>query len=212
MKLRQVLSWVGCLSCSVVVGFGLGLAIKAPIFATSAPDNKKVISLAPTIDPQVKFTNILVGSENRTFGERFEGGEDWLYDISFKVESVSKKPIVFLQVNVNFPETRATGNLMSYTMYVGEMPGRKYKGSKPLLLNPGESVNVDLESEKSKLDRFIGERQPIDLISEVELEIGFIAFEDGTAWSSGNFFRRDSDNPGRFKADSSNDNEKKEIK
>jgi hypothetical protein len=203
MKLRQVLSWVGCLSCSVVVGFGLGLAIKTTIFAKSTPDSKKVISLAPTIDPQVKFSDILVGSQNRKIGERFEAGQEWLYDLSFRVENVSKRPIAFLQVNVNFPETRATGNLMSYTIYFGEMPGKKYKGSKPMLLKPGEAVNVDLESEKSKLARFIGERQPIDLISEIELEIGFVAFEDGTAWSSGKLVRPDPDRPGRFRPVSS---------
>jgi hypothetical protein len=40
--------------------------------------------------------------------------------------------------------------------------------------------------------------QPIELIQKVELEIGFIIFEDKTDWTAGSFLRQDPNNPDRY--------------
>jgi hypothetical protein len=107
--------------------------------------------------------------------------------------------IVYLRVNVNFPETRATGNLMSYGVSFGQRPGSKLKQTNPpILLKKGETLDVFLEKEKEKIYKFINERQPIESIKKVELEISFIIFEDKTAWSVGTFKRQDPENSDRY--------------
>ena len=163
-----------------------------------AQNEKKIIKLAYSIKPQVKFTEVKVGQQDRKLDESFNAEAEWVKNLSFKLESISDKPIVFLQVNVNFPETRASGNLISYGVSFGQRPGLKLRNSKPMLLMPGETLEVSLEMEKDKIYKFVNERQPIESIQKVELEIGFIIFEDKTAWTAGSFLRQDPNNPNRY--------------
>lgn len=63
---------------------------------------------------------------------------------------------------------------------------------------PGETFDVPLEREKEKLYKFISERQSIESIQKVELEVGFIILEDKTAWAAGTFLHHDANKPGRY--------------
>jgi hypothetical protein len=168
------------------------------VTAVRAQAEKKAVSLAETIKPPLKFAALKVGGQDRKFAEGFEAELDWVKALAFELENISGKPIVFLQINVNFPETRATGNLMSYSVIFGERPWAKVKDVAPLSFKPGQSFGVSLDQEKEKIAKFIMSRQPIETIQKVELEIGFVVFEDKTAWSAGTMMRRDPDNPGRF--------------
>ena len=62
----------------------------------------------------------------------------------------------------------------------------------------GETLEVSLEKEKDRIYKFVNARQPIVSIQKVELEIGFIIFEDKTAWTAGTFLRQDPNNPDRY--------------
>lgn len=199
MRYKQLVSWLGFITLGVVTGFLIGSGITYFNVSAQILGDKKVIKPADTLDPQVKFSGLKVGGRERTLGEKFDAGAEWLKDISFNMQSIADKPIVFLQVNVNFPETRATGNLMSYTMLFGEMPGRKHRGSKPMMLRPNETIEVLLSSEIEKISKFIKERQPIETINQVELEIGFVVFDDKTGWNAGYRVQPDENNPGRYK-------------
>jgi hypothetical protein len=165
----------------------------------TAQDEKKIITFARTINPQLKITEIKVGNKTRTFNEGFDAESEWVKNLIFKLENISSKPIVYLKVNVNFPETRANGNLMSYGVTFGQRPGSKLKQiNLPLLLKPGETFEVFLEKEKEGIYKFINERQPVELIKKIELEISFIIFDDKTAWSAGSFMRQDPENPDKY--------------
>lgn len=67
-----------------------------------------------------------------------------------------------------------------------------------MLLMPSEILKISLDKEKDKIYKFVNERQPIESIQKVELEIGFIVFEDKTAWTAGNFLRQDPNDPNRY--------------
>jgi hypothetical protein len=199
MKLQKLFGWLGLVTIAVISGYLLGLGINASMTSVNAQSEKKVIKLARTIKPQLKFSDVKVGQQGRKFDENFDSEPEWVKNLSFKLQSISDKPIVFLQVNVNFPETRLTGNLMSYTMMLGRKPDIKFKQhNKPMLLMPGETLEISLDKEKDKISKFISERQPIESIQKVELEIGFIVFEDKTAWVAGGFLRQDPNNPNRY--------------
>ncbi len=198
MKFRQLSSWLMLLTAATVLGCLIGLGIKNSINNAQAQSEKKTIKLARTINPQLKITEAKVGQNDRKFEEGFDAESDWVKNLSFKLENISGKSIVYLQVNVNFPETRASGNLMSYTVIFGEFPSKKLKNSKPMLLMPSEILKISLDKEKDKIYKFVNERQPIESIQKVELEIGFIVFEDKTAWTAGNFLRQDPNDPNRY--------------
>jgi hypothetical protein len=88
---------------------------------------------------------------------------------------------------------------MSYGVAFGQRPGSKLKQSNTrLLLEPGETLEVLLEKEKDAIYKFINERQPVESIKKIELEISFIIFDDKSAWSAGSFMRQDPENPDRY--------------
>jgi len=198
MKSQKLFSWLGLVTISAILGYLLGLGINASISSVNAQSDKKVIKLAKTAKPQLKFAEVKVGQQDRKFDESFDAEPEWVKNLSFKLENTSGKPIVFLQVNVNFPETRLSGNLMSYGVSFGQRPDSKLKHNKPMLLMPGETLEVTLDKEKDKIYKFVYERLPIESIQKVELEIGFIIFEDKTAWTAGTFLRQDPNNPNRY--------------
>ncbi len=101
IKLKLLLSLVIVSTISVVF-----CAVGA--LTVTAQNEKKIITLSRTIKPQLKITEIKVGKQIRTFNEGFDAESEWVKNLSFKLENVSSKPIVYLKVNVNFPETRAS--------------------------------------------------------------------------------------------------------
>jgi hypothetical protein len=163
-----------------------------------AKSEKKTIKLSFSRNPQLKFTDVKVGQRNQKLDENFDAENDWVKNPFFKLKNISGKSIVFMTVNVNFPETRATGNLMSYSVTFGQRPGSKITNREPMLLKPDEIIDVSLDKEKGKIYKFVNSRQPIELIQTVELENGFIVFDDKTAWSAGAFMHQDPNNPDRY--------------
>ena len=199
MKFQNIFSWLVLMAISVVAGYLIGLSVINSAQNVQAQSEKKNIKLAYSSKPQLKVKEVKVGQKERKFAESFDAEPDWLKNLSFKLENISGKPIVFLQVNVNFPETRLTGDLMSYSISFGQRPKSKLKQrNKPMLLMPDETLEVSLDKEKDRIYKFINERQPIESIQKVELEISFIVFEDETAWSVGSFMRQDLNNPDRY--------------
>lgn len=199
MKIQQLRIWLALTTGVALLGCLIDLGSETSLFDAHAQSDKKTVKLAKTIRPQLKLTNLKVAQQDIKFGESFDAEADWVKNLSFKLENISDKKILYIRVNVNFPETRLTGYMMSYQVSFGQRPDSKLKQiNPPMLLKPGEILEVSLDKEKDRIYNFVGERQPIELIREVELEMGFILFEDRTAWSVGSFMRQDPDNPDRY--------------
>jgi len=198
MKSQKLFSWLGLVTIATILGYLIALGVENSIINIQAQSEKKTIKLAYSSKPQLKFTEVKVGQKDRKFDEGFDAEPEWVKNLSFKLENISGKPIVYLSVNINFPETRSSGNLMSYQVVFGQHPHSKLKHNKPMLLMPGETLEVFLDNEKDKIYKFVNERQSIESIQKVELEIGFIVFEDKTAWTAGSFLRQDPNNPNRY--------------
>src|SRR5437660_10708141 len=64
--------------------------------------------------PVVEIEEVKVSQNTVKLGSSFEEDNDWPGKVFLKVKNVSSKPIIYLQVNINFPETRAMGSMMSY--------------------------------------------------------------------------------------------------
>lgn len=177
----------------------IGLSMKSFILDVYAQSDKKIIRLADTIKPQLKFTEVKVGQKEQIFGESFTASPDWIKDLSFKLENTSGKKIVFINVYLNFPETKSTGNMLTYQIGFGQRPGLPPRGNNPpMLLNPGETVEASLVKEKDKIYKFVNERQPIETIHEVEIQVALVIFDDKTAWFVGSFMRQDPNDPRRY--------------
>lgn len=198
MKSKSLYILLGLVAFATFTGYLLGIE-KALITTVKAQNADKIIQLVPTINPQLKFSKVKVDQQPIELGKYFEADQNWIENLTFELENISDKPVVFLQGNINFPETRTTGILMSYLKSFGQRPNSKFKSkNEPMLLEPGETLEVSLDKEEGRIYKFINERQPIGTIHKIELEVSFIIFEDKTACSAGTFVRQDPNNPDRY--------------
>ena len=204
MKYKNILGSFCLLAGAIVFGCLIGVGINrwtpdAQAQQENSQDGSKIVKLSYSRKPIIKISQLKVGEKTKNLGESFDEDENWLKNLSFKLENKSGKRIVYLQVNVNFPETRATGNLMSFPIVFGQFPGiPNHSKNPPFLLNPDNSIEVELSKDYDELAKFINGRSPIKSMRKVELEIGFVIFDDKTAWSAGAYSRQDPNNPKRY--------------
>ena len=198
MKIQRLIKRFCFFKGVMVLGCLILLNAETSIIEVNAQTAGKTISLAYSRKPQLNFKDVKVGQNSIKFNESFNEDEDWLKRLSFNLENISGKPIVFLTVDVNFPETRSTGPMMAYPISFGQRPGSIHRQQKPLLLKPKEVLEVHLSERYESLIKFINERQPIGTLGKIELVINFIVFENGIAWNTGDFMKQDPDNPNRY--------------
>jgi hypothetical protein len=187
--------------------FLVALALRAaihsqPVRVEAAPQQsqRKSLEQAYSGNPQVRVTKLKIGSDIRRFNEEFDESDDWPRRLALEVENTAAQPITYLQINLNFPETKMSGNMMSYPIEFGARPslGGSAAARKPLRLMPGEKLQIDFNDHYDELERFIRIRHTMNQISKAQVEIGFIIFEDGMAWAAGDFLRPDPNNPRHY--------------
>lgn len=181
----------------VTVASGLLFGVRAPNTTAYAQSDQKIIQLGNglNVNRQVELKELKVRGSARKFGEAFGESGDWLEQISFKVGSVTNKKIVYMSINMFFPETRATGNIMVYPLTFGQLPGAKVNVNAPWELAPKGTEDVSLEGKYPAISRFIGHRQDIALLGQIKLEVNFLVFDDGTGWMLGTFMVQDPNKP-----------------
>lgn len=161
------------------------------IIREHAPDNEPVV-----------ISDIRVRGNAVRLGERFEGDDTWLREITFRVKNRSNKPITYLRLDIVFPETRATGPVLLQQLFLGRRSDNNSTlSNEPLRLLPNEWLEVSLASQFERLRRLIQLRYSSPgNIHEVAISLGEAMFEDGTLYSGGAIFRRnpDSNSPRRW--------------
>lgn len=159
-------------------------------------DNKKVVEkhFAPNNEP-IEIIEPKIKAKAVKLGEAFEDGSDWLKHNTFKVKNRSNKPITFLQIDLDFPETKATGSIMRHSLFIGRRPDFKSTlNNPPLYLKPSEALEISLEPEYSAIKRLIELRQPpVENINKLVIRTSEVMFEDGTLYFGGSIFKRNPD-------------------
>ena len=133
--------------------------------------------------------------------DEFAAGDEWMRGVVLSLKNSSSKTIVSFSLDIDFPETKRTGNMMRYTISHGRRPGLlpEVKIPERPAIKPGESFQIGFsEQEFANLNRFLGERTNLGQLSRAEIGIGMIFFDDGTAWSMGNMMRADPNDPKRW--------------
>jgi hypothetical protein len=159
-------------------------------------DNKKVVEKhpAPKNEP-IEMTEPKVKAKGVKLGEPFEDESDWLKHLTFKVKNISDKPITFFQIDLDFPETKATGSIMMHQLFIGRRSDFKSTlNNAPLYLKPNEAIEISLEPEYSAIKELIEIRQaPVENINKLVIRTSEVMFEDETLYSGGSIFKRNPD-------------------
>jgi len=146
----------------------------------------------------LNFVEIKAANKSVRLGEGFSAGENWLQNASFRVKNVSNKEIVYIEIDINFPETKSSGNEMSYRLKFGHRPAA-HDSNRALSFKSDSEMILGLTAENyDRLVKFVEERQQFSTLSNATIRIGFVIFADGTAWGGGLFHRQDPNNPNRY--------------
>ena len=160
---------------------------------------ERVIEKAFTRNSPVEISEVKVSQKAVEVGKGFDADDDWLNTVFLRIKNSSEKSIVYLEINFNFPETRSTGSMMSYPISFGLRPGSKFpQKHDPIFMMPGDILEVRSDKHYSAMKSFVERRQQMKDIRRAELEIGFVIFADKTAWTAGNFYRQDPNNPDHY--------------
>lgn len=127
--------------------------------------------------------------------------EDWLNGLTFKIGNISKKKIVFIYVEMLFPETKIVlGNPFAFDLRYGADPRLNDTPATEQPVEPGKEAEFVVSGESyQKLKRIIETRiTPIRNINSVQINILRVVFDDETAWATGSFMHRDPNNPKRW--------------
>ena len=152
-------------------------------FGELVPQSKKRVEKHKTfLKLPLEVIEAKIGDTPIALGEQIDGDPDWLKSLRFKVRNKSDKPIIWIAIDVVFPETRLTGPVMVKQLFIGQRSDMRTKNP-PLDLKPGEELEVSMESHFDSIKRLIESRSRLDQVNEVDIELQEVLFYDGTLYS-----------------------------
>lgn len=150
---------------------------------------------APKNEP-IEIIETKVKTKDVKLGEGFEADPDWLKYVVFKVKNKSDRAITFLQIDLDFPETKLTaGAIMMHQLFFGQRSDFKFTlNNPPLYVKPNETIEISLEKEYDKIKALIEIKESsVENINKLTIRTSEIVFEGGTLYAGGMFFRRNPD-------------------
>lgn len=129
--------------------------------------------------------------------------EDWLENLNISIKSKSDKLITYIGLSIEFPETVVNGPLMVSSHNLGIHPKATAEWasrSAPLALLPGGTAIFTLSDQGLKvIKNFLASRKfQLAGTNRAVIRISTVIFEDGTAWSGGNYFKPNESAPGGY--------------
>lgn len=147
----------------------------------------------------VSISNINVQGNPINLNSKVIGSDDWLKNLSFDLQNISNKSILYVSLRLLFPQTTATGPILAYPIRFGERPRFPNQAQKQALLAPNEKAEIRINDDAyTKLKNFVETRTSIANISDVQIDVDFVVFDDDTTWATGAFMHRKPGDPTRW--------------
>ncbi len=152
----------------------------------------------------VKIKDIKVNKKGIVVGKKFSAADDWLRGLSVTVENKTEKNVTHVSVQVVY--ARAENDVASQEAPLGDSitygvsPFRKPTApAQAQAIPPGGSVDLVLsEQTYNENDLILKRLKYTKSIKKIELTVEEVGFEDGTAWSKGQYWKPDPRNPGQW--------------
>ncbi len=198
MRNNRYVSTVTVVICSAISIWAL---TKSSVSGFFQDQDRVILQAKPHENDPIEITEIKVKDKRVNFGENFAEDDKWLKQATFKIKNKYSKPITYIQINIDFPETASTGVMMQHQFFLGRHPVfDKPTTNTSLQIMPGESLEVSLASEYNEIKKMIERRNsPINNIRKTLIRLSEVGFEDGTIYSGDNIFRRNPDPNGNPK-------------
>jgi hypothetical protein len=130
----------------------------------------------------------------------FQDTSGWLKGMTVRFKNVSDKPISSLELHVTANNPNKPGNLIDFTLKFGDDPGpNRPEGA--AVLAPGQMAELSIsDAWYARAERVLKTNGSPSLskIQTVDIEVGYVHFDDGTAWHAGDFLQPDPDHAGNY--------------
>lgn len=185
---------------------GTLLSVFLPVVNHAYQKQDRIIEKSSFPNEPVKITLVKTKKGVTKLGEKFsEDDDDWFKGLIVRVENISNKPINYISVMLVIlrPKEQEAAGLHPFgePLGYGISPFHSQDSpSKPVqAIAPGGSVELVLTDESFEENKNLLKRLGFsDSIKRIELSLQEVGFEDGTVWSGGELWKRDSDNPDKL--------------
>ncbi|MDT4895696.1 MAG: hypothetical protein QOH25_773 [Acidobacteriota bacterium] len=164
---------------------------------------ERIIEKQSFSNEPVKITAVKTKKGAVKVGEKFNDESDWFKGLKVIVENVSDKPVTYIRVGLLFPRPNNNGTTQEYPY--GESldygvdpfsPEGSEISNQAKAIAPGKSIELVMPDEVySGTKALLKELEFPESIKRIELTVETVGFEDGTAWSGGQLWRRDQNAP-----------------
>lgn len=168
--------------------------------AAQPQETARTLEKVPLKNEPVEIAEAKVGSKSVSLGQSFIANNDWLSDLSFKVKNLSAKPIVRIEVELQFPEVAFHKGGFVLSIHYGQVPDLPDSGPKEQVpVEPNETVQMQLDSDThGGLKSILTANGRTFGVTKARVRFSMIIFADGTAWRNGFLLDRDPNNPRRW--------------
>lgn len=168
----------------------IGIALCMIFLAASAGARERSVQFA--IQPQRNLpvtVEILEGNRILKSSDTISIGDNGFDGLTFAVTNTSGKTIRHISI-----EVAATSNGEKYLIPSNYGPQTEAQPVRNLEnpIKPGERVEIRGKKMTDQFKKSMGD------FTEVEVGVGFVIFDDKTAWRAGRFLRQDETNPLRW--------------
>jgi len=188
---------------SIIVGLGL------PLLAHTHSQQKRerVIKKASQPNEPMDLEDIQVrgsgkATESVNVGTTFLGDEDWLKGLTVKVKNKSGKSISYAELYVYVPTSETEDKPIRLSLRYGVMPSACSEtdaSNQSKLISHGSSTTLTLsDSEYDLAKGLLSEKNVTTDFKQIEMRIGMVIFDDGTAWKNGSLLHRDPNDPSKW--------------
>jgi len=148
----------------------------------SAQDKHRVVHILYPNDCPIEIRNLKVAETPIERQKPFEAGEDWLNSLSWEIQNNWEKPIVSVEVDLDFHDLDSrNGSVFKYQY--GEKQDTSSDFAVKKLLNSGQSAKITISDEVyESIKQFINSKEPNLSIIVVEMKVSKVVSEDGTVW------------------------------
>jgi hypothetical protein len=109
--------------------FALSLGMGLSVFSSSKSQEQGKFFTKQQASPMrpvpLEVSQINTPQKRVRIDEGFLGSEDWFKNAELKIKNVSGEDIVYVELNLNFPDTRSTGNMVSVVFNLGSKPDKE---------------------------------------------------------------------------------------
>jgi hypothetical protein len=164
-----------------------------------APGEKAVAGCNASILDAITITNVTVAGLALPCRKPFEAGDDWLQKMSIFVRNRTNKTIVYVNVDLGFPEA-GNGVTEPYAMYMvllGQIPdvdaiqiyGHQFAYTeRPLSFGPGQTLDIRVGDYIDAIRAVVEKVMPLNMITKCAITLQTVYFKDGTVWNPGQGF------------------------